>query len=137
MRCNWGGAGINGVIPNLTAGEAASLLQRGFATYGSDSGHQFAPNEWTLSDEALKNLGYMQMKKTHDAAMVLIERTYGERPRYNYFVGTSQGRTRSVDRSATRPTTTVLRPMYRSSVSLPSCLRPSGSASRKSRRPTG
>jgi hypothetical protein len=79
------------VIPNLTAGEAASLLQRGFATYGSDSGHQFAPNEWTLSDEALKNLGYMQMKKTHDAAMVLIERTYGERPRYNYFVGTSQG----------------------------------------------
>src|SRR5204863_2543101 len=76
---------------NLTVGEAASLLQRGFATYGSDSGHQFAPNDWTLSDEAIKNLGYMQMKKTHDAAMVLMERLYGERPRYNYYVGTSQG----------------------------------------------
>ena len=39
----------------------------------------------------MKNLGYMQLKKTHDAAMVLIERLYGERPRYNYFSGTSQG----------------------------------------------
>ena len=86
-----GGGGMNGLIPNLTGGEAAALLQRGFATYGSDSGHQFAPNEWILSDEAIKNLGYMQMKKTHDAAMVLMERLYGERPRYNYYVGTSQG----------------------------------------------
>ena len=31
------------------------------------------------------------MKKTHDAAMVLIERIYGERPRFNYYIGTSQG----------------------------------------------
>ena len=31
------------------------------------------------------------MKKTHDAAMVLMERLYGERPRYNYYVGGSQG----------------------------------------------
>ena len=106
-----GGGGMNGSIPNLTAGEAATLLQRGFATYGSDSGHQqaaFGPrrggpapaatppaantgDDWTLSDEAIRNLGYMQLKKTHDAAMVLIERAYGERPRFNYFVGTSQG----------------------------------------------
>ena len=35
-----GGGGMNGSIPNLTGGEAANLLQRGFATYGSDSGHQ-------------------------------------------------------------------------------------------------
>jgi len=25
--------------------------------------------DWTLNDEAIKNLGYMQMKKTHDAAI--------------------------------------------------------------------
>ena len=31
------------------------------------------------------------MKKTHDAAMVIIERAYGERPRFNYYIGTSQG----------------------------------------------
>ena len=38
-----GGGGINGVIPNLTGGGPGggpSLLTRGFATYGSDSGHQ-------------------------------------------------------------------------------------------------
>ena len=102
-----GGGGMNGSIPNLTGGEAATLLQRGFATYGSDSGHQqggFGPprggaapaagpsgDDWALSDEAIKNLGYMQLKKTHDAAMVLMERLYGERPQFNYFIGTSQG----------------------------------------------
>ena len=36
-----GGGGMNGTIPNLTGGpEAGRLLQMGFATYGSDSGHQ-------------------------------------------------------------------------------------------------
>ena len=95
--------GINGTIPNLTGGGPDAPLARGFVTYGSDSGHQSgrrgrgAPagssrrRDWALNDEAMKNLGYMQMKKTHDAAMVLIERMYGERPRFNYFIGTSQG----------------------------------------------
>jgi feruloyl esterase len=50
------------------------------------------PNDdWALNDEAIKNLGYMQMKKTHDAAMVLVERMYGAKPKYNYYVGSSQG----------------------------------------------
>jgi pimeloyl-ACP methyl ester carboxylesterase len=93
-----GGGGTNGVIPNLT-GEP---LQRGFATYGSDSGHQNAPaargaapnpaaSDWWSNDEAVRNFGYMQMKKTHDAAMLIIERIYGERPRFNYYIGNSQG----------------------------------------------
>lgn len=33
----------------------------------------------------------MQMKKTHDVAMVIMERVYGERPRFNYYIGGSQG----------------------------------------------
>jgi hypothetical protein len=145
-----GGGGMNGSIPNLTGGagrSAGMLLQHGFATYGSDSGHQSgglgpppgarrnaaaglgqqgppatgrgadtgalqqgfpgaggqmpgrgpagqpdpAANDWATNDEAIANLGYMQMKKTHDAAMVLMERLYGERPRFNYFFGSSQG----------------------------------------------
>jgi feruloyl esterase len=50
------------------------------------------PNDdWVLNDEAIKNLGYMQMKKTHDAAMVLTERMYGSKPKYNYYLGSSQG----------------------------------------------
>jgi feruloyl esterase len=100
-----GGGGMNGVVPNLTGGPGGtSLVARGFATYGSDSGHQAsfgrrggpppagpAADDWTLNEEAIANLGYMQMKKTHDAAMVIIERMYGGRPRFNYYVGSSQG----------------------------------------------
>jgi CRP-like cAMP-binding protein len=103
-----GGGGNNGIIPNLAGGEfgagGPSLLQRGFVTYGSDSGHQLpafgrrggpppAPpdQDWALNEEAIRNFGYAQMKKTHDAAMVLIQRMYGERPRFNYYIGTSQG----------------------------------------------
>src|SRR5690606_36942748 len=48
-------------------------------------------NDWALNDEAIKNLGYMQMKKTRDAAMVIMERVYGEKPRFNYYIGSSQG----------------------------------------------
>jgi len=89
-----GGGGMNGTIPPPNSG----LLQQGFATYGSDSGHQgggFGKGgggaEWALNEEAIRNLGYAQMKKTHDAAMVIMERVYGERPQFNYYIGGSQG----------------------------------------------
>jgi hypothetical protein len=109
-----GGGGMNGVIPDLRGAsfpiDGRSPAQWGFVTYGSDSGHQTSfgrrggppppasgrggsdgGNDWALNEEAIRNLGYMQLKKTHDAAMVLTERAYGERPRFNYFTGTSQG----------------------------------------------
>jgi feruloyl esterase len=103
---------MNGFIPFLTGGAGRSgptFLRRGFATYGSDSGHQSggfgrpmpgrgpaekpnaAADDWATNEEAIANLGYMQLKKTHDAAMVLIRRIYGEGPRFNYFFGGSQG----------------------------------------------
>src|SRR6185295_2415726 len=82
-----------------------SLVERGLVTYGSDSGHQMAfgrgrgaapagvntSDDWALNDEAIANLGHAQMKKTHDAAMAIIERAYGARPQFNYYIGTSQG----------------------------------------------
>ena len=88
-----GGGGMNGMIPGLTGGRGGSVgPAQGIVTYGSDSGHGIkdAP-EWTLVDEAVKNLGYMQMKKTHDAAMALIDRMYARKPAVNYYIGTSQG----------------------------------------------
>lgn len=100
-----GGGGMNG---SITVREGKNpMINRGFVLYGSDSGHQggmggggkalatgpsgAGPDDWTLNEEAIRNLGYMQMKKTHDAAMVIIERIYGERPRFSYYVGGSQG----------------------------------------------
>ena len=87
-----GGGGMNGSVPALTGGFGGGPgLAQGFATYGSDSGHANGDNQWALNDEAIRNLGYAQLKKTHDVAMVLIERAYGAKPQYNYFVGSSQG----------------------------------------------
>jgi pimeloyl-ACP methyl ester carboxylesterase len=112
LPANWskramqaGGGGMNGTI---TVREGKNpMINRGFVMYGSDSGHQGGmggggavlasgpadakPDDWTLNEEAIRNLGYMQMKKTHDAAMVIIERIYGERPGFNYYIGGSQG----------------------------------------------
>jgi feruloyl esterase len=91
-----GGGGFNGVIPDLRGVrfpiDGRSPAQWGFVTYGSDSGHQIngAP-DWTLNDEAITNIGYAQLKKTHDAAMTIVQRLYGERPRFSYFTGESQG----------------------------------------------
>jgi len=99
-----GGGGMNGMIPVGGGGFGrgrGGLGDPGVALYGSDSGHQAGfggprgggptGDDWALNDEAIKNLGYMQMKKTHDAAMVIMERVYGERPRFNYYRGGSQG----------------------------------------------
>ena len=102
-----GGGGMNGTI---TVHEGPnSMLNKGFSLYGSDSGHQAGamwpgapapkhlatgPKEgdaWALNNEAIMNMGYMQMKKTHDAAMIIMERIYGQRPVYNYYVGSSHG----------------------------------------------
>ena len=104
-----GGFGMNGTIPDVNRKD---LLAKGFVTFASDSGHQMGgfpgmgmprgvagsppgcPSvgaDWAVNEEAIRNLGYMQMKKTHDAAMVIMERVYGERPRFTYYFGASQG----------------------------------------------
>ncbi len=85
-----GGGGFNGFVPMLR-GEQPNSPTAGFARYGSDSGHQMMGNDWALNEEAILNFGYMQMKKTHDAAMVIMKRVYGEAPRFNYYIGNSQG----------------------------------------------
>ena len=90
-----GGGGMNGSIPNLTNASldgGTPYVARGWAVSASDSGHVNTDGgAWSLNEEAVKNFGYMQMKKTHDAAWVLIERMYGEKPRFSYWTGTSQG----------------------------------------------
>lgn len=83
-----GGSGMNGSVPGNPSGE---ILALGAATWGSDSGHTTADNNWALNEEAMHNFGYMQMKKTRDAGMVLVQRMYADKPRFIYWQGTSQG----------------------------------------------
>ncbi|HTR01524.1 MAG TPA: tannase/feruloyl esterase family alpha/beta hydrolase [Candidatus Acidoferrum sp.] len=86
-----GGGGMNGTVPQLVGRGEQSDTARGYATFGSDSGHTTTDQQWLLNEEAIKNLGYLQMKKTHDVAFVLIGKAYGSAPKYTYWVGGSQG----------------------------------------------
>lgn len=90
-----GGSGMNGSIPNVAGTPNSGILQPplgfGFATFASDSGHAGGALDWGLNDEAAQNLGFMQMKKTYDVAMVVLQRMYGQLPRFRYYLGSSQG----------------------------------------------
>jgi pimeloyl-ACP methyl ester carboxylesterase len=96
----FGGGGFNGSLvtglEHYTRQPATEQtpLARGYVTLGSDSGHQSSAafdGSFLLSDEALRNFGHEQIKKTHDVAMLLIQSRYGTQPQYNYFIGGSQG----------------------------------------------
>ena len=94
---HFGGGGYDGSVPDTTANAPSTPagtptpLARGYATFGSDSGHQGGTAVFALNDEALVNFGYAALKKTHDVAVTLIRTGYGHRPRYTYFAGSSQG----------------------------------------------
>jgi hypothetical protein len=110
LPANWnskammfGGGGYNGTIStgtgNVPAGPADKQvpLGRGYATFGSDSGHQADPTttsrdgSFGLNDEALKNFSSDAIKKTRDVAMALIKARYGSSSQKSYFAGGSTG----------------------------------------------
>lgn len=94
-----GGGGYDGTVPNVVGNVAAgpadspNPVGRGYAVFGSDSGHAGASNQgaFALNDEALRNFAFEALKKTRDASLYLLEKHYGERPRRSYFAGGSTG----------------------------------------------
>ncbi len=100
----FGGGGFDGSIPNVAGHVPAgppdrrTPLGRGYATFGSDSGHQAdslgsLDGKFLLDDEALRNFAAGDaLKKTRDAAVYLIETRYAAgAPRKSYFAGGSTG----------------------------------------------
>lgn len=98
----FGGGGLNGTIPNVTGNVPAGPVDqptpvgRGYATFGSDSGHQAnalgsLDASFGLNDEALANYAGDALKKTRDVAMALIAARYGRAPNRAYFAGGSTG----------------------------------------------
>jgi predicted esterase len=95
----YGGGGFNGSVLSspglirLQPAEFAVPLGRGYATFGSNSGHEGASTDgsFALNDEALHNYAYDALKKTRDVAGVLIAARYGRRPDKVYFHGSSNG----------------------------------------------
>jgi Tannase and feruloyl esterase len=97
----YGGGGFNGVLitgvglPPAAPFDGASPLAKGFATFGTDSGHETKAGEppqlFAANDEAFVNFAHASYKKVRDAAVTLIERAYGARPEKMYFLGSSEG----------------------------------------------
>jgi hypothetical protein len=98
----FGGGGYNGTIAtgtgNVPAGPANQPvpLGRGYATFGSDSGHQAnaagsRDGSFGMNDEALRNFSGDAIKKTHDVAMEIIKAGYGKKAKITYFAGGSTG----------------------------------------------
>ncbi|WP_255754842.1 tannase/feruloyl esterase family alpha/beta hydrolase [Massilia sp. erpn] len=96
-----GGGGYNGALVTGLAGipfapTDLTPLAQGYATYGSDSGHQSANGvvdaSFASNDEALINYGYAHIKKTHDAVAVVLRRYFGQKVDFkSYFAGGSTG----------------------------------------------
>ncbi|MDB5930796.1 MAG: tannase and feruloyl esterase [Polaromonas sp.] len=98
----FGGGGYNGIIAtgtgNVPAGPSNQQLPlgRGYATFGSDSGHQANVNgsrdgTFGANDEALKNFSGDAIKKTRDTAMAIIKARYADTVQKTYFAGGSTG----------------------------------------------
>ena len=98
----YGGGGYNGVLAtglaNVPAGpiDKPGPLARGYATFGSDSGHQANANgsrdgTFGVNDEALRNFSSDAIKKVRDVAINLIQARYAARVEKTYFAGGSTG----------------------------------------------
>jgi Tannase and feruloyl esterase len=94
---HFGGGGYNGSVVAATGTAPAAPagttppLGRGYATFGSDSGHTGGNAQFAVNGESMVNFGYAQLKKTRDVAMRLVSLRYGKNAQRTYWVGNSQG----------------------------------------------
>ena len=98
-----GGGGSNGDIGDATGklyGADDTAIERHYAVLSQDSGHDNASNNDPLrggqmvfaSDPtARSDYGHASLKRSADAGLWLVRQYYGQKPRYNYFVGCSKG----------------------------------------------
>ena len=74
-----GGGGFAGVVLNWAAG-VPGAVQKGYATVGTDTGHQANPlgASWALNNlERLENFGHLAVHRTTVNAKALIKAYYG------------------------------------------------------------
>src|SRR4029077_7813585 len=86
-----GGGGFVGTVQNA----ARDSVNKGYATVGTDTGHQYQPGHiavWALDNiEAKVNFGYLAVHRTAEAAKALVRAYYREDPKFSYFLGCSRG----------------------------------------------
>ncbi len=87
-----GGGGFVGFVINTALDYGA--LQSGYATVGTDTGHQGHPIDasWALNNmERIVNFGHQAVHRTAVTAKALIEKYYGQNIAKSYFIGCSRG----------------------------------------------
>jgi hypothetical protein len=86
-----GGGGFVGSVQN----QARYSANRGYATVGTDTGHQWPAGHmagWALDNlEAKLNFGYLAVHRTAEVAKALVRSYYGAEAKYCYFTGCSRG----------------------------------------------
>jgi feruloyl esterase len=91
-----GGGGLNGVLnPALgTISGFPSALARGFAVVSTDSGHRgrsAVDSSFAVDQQAKLDFAYQAVQRTTREAKSLLNRYYGRKPDYTYFMGCSTG----------------------------------------------
>jgi hypothetical protein len=85
-----GGGGFVGSIQN----SALTTVNQGFATVGTDTGHQGGGTDasWALNNlERRLNFGYLAVHRTAEVAKAIIRSYYGNEAARSYFTGCSRG----------------------------------------------
>jgi len=89
-----GNGGYGGTLP-VSGGIAGPSLARGYATAGTDMGHDAAATPggtWALGHpEKIADWGYRANHVTSVAAKLIVRAFYGHAPRLSYFTGCSDG----------------------------------------------
>jgi hypothetical protein len=91
-----GGGGLNGMLnPALgTVSGFPSALARGFAVVSTDGGHRgrsAVDSSFAVDQQAKLDFAYQAVQRTTGEAKTLINRYYGRKPDYSYFMGCSTG----------------------------------------------
>ena len=85
-----GGGGFVGTVQN----QAQASLNLGYATVGTDTGHQggLTDASWALNNlERRVNFGYLAVHRTAEAAKAIVRHHYGTTETRSYFSGCSNG----------------------------------------------
>ncbi len=105
---HYGGGGFDGALvtglarPEVGIKSDATPLERGYSTFGGDSGHHhhylLLPDiynelhaRFALNDEQRLNFNHDGLKKTHDAVVAVIKQAQGTAPKRMFFLGGSTG----------------------------------------------
>lgn len=88
------GTGNGGFAGSIYYGQLGDSLKRGFATAGTDTGHQADAEDasWAYHHpEKITDFGYRALHLTTERAKAIIDRFYGEPPTKSYFDACSDG----------------------------------------------